>query len=75
MKLLRYYGYRGLSISKAFMQYVWDSSGKRYIDMHTGIGVAFLGHNNPRIVSRLKQQLEELVVCSTSFHCLSLIHI
>jgi acetylornithine/LysW-gamma-L-lysine aminotransferase len=69
MKLLRYYGYRGLSISKAFMQYVWDSSGKRYVDMHTGIGVAFLGHNNPRIVSRLKQQLEELIVCSTSFHC------
>ena len=51
------------------MQYVWDDRNVRYLDAHTGHGIAFLGHNNPRIVERLKSQLEELTVCSPSFRC------
>ena len=69
MKLLRYYGDRRLRIVKARMQYVWDDKGTRYLDAHTGHGVAFLGHNNPRIVDRLRRQVEELMVCNLSFKC------
>ncbi|BEP17442.1 aspartate aminotransferase family protein [Pyrofollis japonicus] len=69
LELFRYYGSRGLRIARASMQYVWDTNGTRYLDAHTGHGVAFLGHNNPRIVSRLRRQLNELTICSPSFEC------
>ena len=69
LELLRYYGSRGLRVAKAYMQYIWDTNGRRYLDLHTGHGVAFLGHNNPRVVERLKAQLGELVVCNPSFEC------
>ena len=35
--------------------------------MHTGHGVAFLGHRNPYVVGALTQQLDTLMVASTSF--------
>lgn len=69
VKVLRYYQDRGLRIARGYMQYVWDHEGARYVDAHTGHGVAFLGHSNPVIVSRVKRQLEELAVCSLSFDC------
>lgn len=69
LELLRYYGSRGLRVAKAYMQYIWDTGGRRYLDLHTGHGVAFLGHNNPRVVERLEAQLGELVVCNPSFEC------
>jgi len=69
LRFFRYYGSRGLRIVRAHMQYVWDEEGNRYLDAHTGHGVAFLGHNNPRIVSRISKQLETLAICSPSFEC------
>jgi acetylornithine/LysW-gamma-L-lysine aminotransferase len=48
---------------------VWDDRGVKYLDAHTGHGVAFLGHQNPYIIERLKAQIEELMVCSLTFHC------
>lgn len=57
LKLLNFYAPRGLRIKRAFRQYVWDEAGRRYVDAHTGHGVAFLGHNNPEVVSALKEQL------------------
>lgn len=69
LRLLRYYPGRGLRLVRGFMQYVWDDSGRRYLDAHTGHGAAFLGHSNPRIVGRVRSQLEELAVCSLSFDC------
>lgn len=69
LELLRYYGSRGLRVEKAYMQYIWDHEGRRYLDLHTGHGVAFLGHNNPRVVERLERQLRSLLVCNPSFEC------
>ncbi|GAB6148766.1 aspartate aminotransferase family protein [Stetteria hydrogenophila] len=69
LRVLRYYGGRGLRLTRGFMQYVWDDRGRRYLDAHTGHGVAFLGHANPLVVERVKRQLEELPVCSMSFDC------
>ncbi|PUA31859.1 MAG: aspartate aminotransferase family protein [Zestosphaera tikiterensis] len=58
---------RGIELEYAEAQYVWDSSGRKYLDMHTGHGVAFLGHRNPHILKSLKNQLDKLMVSSTSF--------
>ncbi|MEM0444620.1 MAG: aspartate aminotransferase family protein [Nitrososphaerota archaeon] len=58
--LLKFSAPRGLRIARAEGQYVWDTSGRRYIDFHTGHGAAFLGHRNKYVVARLREQLETL---------------
>ena len=40
--------------------YVWDIDGNRLINCHCNGGVFNLGHRNPRVISALKQALEEL---------------
>lgn len=68
LKYLRFYDDRGIYVEYAEGQYVWDSNGKRYLDMHTGHGVAFLGHRNPRIVKAIIEQVGRAITVSTSFN-------
>ncbi|WP_241759686.1 aspartate aminotransferase family protein [Aeropyrum pernix] len=72
LKFVRFYGYRGLRIVKGSMQYVWDDSGRKYLDCHAGHGAAFLGHSNPAIVEAVVRQARELVAASSSFSTPSL---
>ncbi|BAN90393.1 aspartate aminotransferase family protein [Aeropyrum camini] len=72
LKLVRFYGYRGLRIVKGSMQYVWDDTGRRFIDCHAGHGAAFLGHSNPTIVEAVASQARELIAASSSFSTPSL---
>ncbi|MEM0174360.1 MAG: aminotransferase class III-fold pyridoxal phosphate-dependent enzyme, partial [Sulfolobaceae archaeon] len=67
MKLVRFYQSRGIRIVKGQDQYVWDDKGNKYLDLHTGIGIAFLGHRNRRFIEYLKKQLDEIYVVSTAF--------
>jgi acetylornithine aminotransferase apoenzyme (EC 2.6.1.11)/N2-acetyl-L-lysine aminotransferase apoenzyme (EC 2.6.1.-) len=67
MKLIQLYGDRGLKIVKGEGQYVWDEYGRRYVDMHTGIGVAFLGHRNKTVIHYLNRQMNEIITLSNSF--------
>jgi len=67
LKYFRFYEERGLRIEKALNQYVWDLEGRKYLDLHTSHGVAFLGHNNPYIIDALSSQLRKLTISSTSF--------
>lgn len=67
VELIRFYGFRRIKVVDAKGQYVWDDSGKRYLDMHTGHGVAFLGHKNPHVVEGIKRQLDKFITLSTSF--------
>jgi len=47
--------------------HVWDSSGKRYLDFLSGIGVNALGHQHPAIQKVLKQQAGRLIHVSNLF--------
>lgn len=47
--------------------YVYDSEGKSYIDMLTGIAVLNFGHGHPRLVQALKQQADTLAVMPRIF--------
>lgn len=40
--------------------YLWDQSGKQYLDFTAGIGVTSLGHAHPAIVDALRAQAEKL---------------
>src|SRR5581483_4423548 len=44
-----------------------DASGKTYIDASGGAAVSCLGHNHPRVLRALKEQLEKLDYAHTSF--------
>lgn len=38
--------------------YVWDQSGKRYIDASSGPMVSNIGHSNPRVLRAMKSQMD-----------------
>jgi len=48
----------GIEIVKAQGIYLYDNSGKEYIDMISGISVNNLGHLHPEIVNSIKDQLD-----------------
>src|SRR5216683_3520608 len=39
---------------------VWDTSGKHYIDFVGGIGVMNVGHNHPRVMAAVREQLDHV---------------
>lgn len=45
---------------KGFMQYLFDSTGKKYLDCFAGVSVMNCGHANPDITRRICQQVETL---------------
>ena len=67
LKYLKFYKDRDVIIKKARDQYVWDVNDTKYLDFHTGHGVAFLGHRNPHVVNSLINQLNKIMTLSTSF--------
>lgn len=48
--------------------WVWDTTGKRYLDLYAGIAVNALGHAHPRIVSALEEQARRLCHMSNYFY-------
>lgn len=44
-----------------------DTEGKRYLDGFAGIAVNGVGHNHPRLMAALKDQVEHLIHCSNYF--------
>jgi len=41
--------------------YVYDTSGKRYLDLIAGIGVNALGHAHPRLMKVIREQAGRLL--------------
>ncbi|WP_333023844.1 aspartate aminotransferase family protein [Wolbachia endosymbiont of Pentidionis agamae] len=61
--------YASINISFSHGQgiYLYDTSGKRYIDFHSGIGVNSFGHANTHLINTLKQQNEKLWHISNAY--------
>ena len=47
---------------------VWDVNGKSYLDALGGIAVNTLGHNHPKLVPALQDQLTKLIHTSNYYH-------
>ncbi|WP_431777915.1 aspartate aminotransferase family protein [Ottowia caeni] len=47
---------------------VWDVNGKSYLDGLGGIAVNTLGHNHPKLVPALQEQIAKLIHCSNYYH-------
>ncbi len=48
--------------------YVWDDSGKRYLDMMSAYSAVSHGHCHPRLVKALTEQAQRLTIVSRAFH-------
>ena len=47
---------------------VWDVNGRQYLDALGGIAVNTLGHNHPKLVPALQDQLTKLIHTSNYYH-------
>ncbi len=47
---------------------VWDTNGREYLDGLGGIAVNTLGHNHPRLVPALQEQLTRMIHSSNYYH-------
>jgi len=48
--------------------WVWDTQGRRYLDMHSAYSAASHGHANKRILAALEHQARRLAIPSRAFH-------
>ena len=56
-----------LMIVEGHMQYVWDETGRRYLDAFAGIVTISVGHCHPKIVERVREQTGKLQHTTTIY--------
>ena len=62
------YGRLPLALSHGQGCRVWDVNGKAYLDALGGIAVNTLGHNHPKLVPALQEQISRLIHTSNYYH-------
>ena len=62
------YGRLPVAMSHGQGCWVWDVNGKKYLDGLGGIAVNTLGHNHPKLVPALQDQVAKLIHCSNYYH-------
>jgi len=62
------YGRLPIALSHGQGCRVWDVNGKAYIDALGGIAVNTLGHNHPKLVPALQDQIGKLIHSSNYYH-------
>lgn len=62
------YGRFDLALSHGAGSYVFDVSGRRYLDLGSGIAVNCLGHVHPAITEALTEQAQKLVHVSNLYY-------
>ena len=62
------YGRFDLALSHGSGSYVYDVTGKRYLDLGAGIAVLGLGHAHPAITEALIEQSRKLVHVSNLYY-------
>ena len=65
--LLTYYR-DPMMIVEGHMQYVWDETGKRYLDSYAGIVAISAGHCHPKITAKTEAQLAQLTHTSILYY-------
>ena len=62
------YGRLPIALSHGQGCRVWDTAGREYLDALGGIAVNTLGHNHPKLVPALQDQLTKLIHTSNYYH-------
>lgn len=62
------YPKRPLALVRGEGVWVWDDTGRRYLDCTSGQGVALIGHAHPAVAAALAEQAATLITCPEIFH-------
>jgi acetylornithine aminotransferase len=62
------YGRLPIALSHGQGCRVWDTAGREYIDALGGIAVNTVGHNHPKLVAALQDQVTKLIHTSNYYH-------
>ncbi|GMO65576.1 MAG: acetylornithine transaminase [Endomicrobiia bacterium] len=65
---MRTYKRVNLIVKKAKGQFLWDESGKKYLDFLSGISVCNVGHCNDSVLKVAKDQLDSFVHASNLYY-------
>ena len=63
------YGRVPIALSHGQGSRVWDVDGKSYLDALGGIAVNTLGHNHPKLVPALQDQISKIIHSSNYYFC------
>ena len=66
--LLQNYARFPLVLTRGKGCYVYDTAGKRYLDLIAGIGVNALGHGHPRMTKVIREQAGKMLHCSNLYY-------
>src|SRR5271169_6206370 len=64
--LITYYR-EPLMIVEGHLQYVWDETGKQYLDAFAGIVTVSVGHCHPKVVEKVREQVGRLQHTTTIY--------
>ncbi|WP_374663729.1 aspartate aminotransferase family protein [Ramlibacter sp.] len=62
------YGRLPIALSHGQGVWLWDVNGKRYLDALAGIAVNTLGHNHPKLVPALQDQVAKIIHSCNYYH-------
>lgn len=62
------YGRLPIALERGEGVRVWDVNGKQYLDALGGIAVNTVGHNHPKLVPALQEQVAKLIHSSNYYH-------
>jgi acetylornithine aminotransferase len=65
--LMNTYGRLPVAFSHGDGAWLFDTDGKRYLDCLSGIAVNTLGHNHPKLVAALREQVARIIHSSNLF--------
>lgn len=65
--LMNTYGRLPVAFSHGEGSWLFDTQGKRYLDALSGIAVSTLGHNHPRLVKALSEQVARVIHTSNIY--------
>ncbi len=60
-QILQTHSFEPILLEKAKGSWVWDVDGKKYLDCVSGTWCTNLGHNHPRIMQAMKDQMGKLI--------------
>jgi acetylornithine/N-succinyldiaminopimelate aminotransferase len=65
--IMNTYARQPISLTHGDGAWVWDTEGRRYLDGLSGIAVNTLGHNHPKLVAALQDQVTKLIHTSNIY--------
>ena len=66
-KVLQVYRRSKVVFARGSGSYLYDQEGRRYLDLISGVGVAALGHANPKLATAIAHQASEVLHVSNLF--------